>query len=53
MWQGSVKSFGTRYWNVITFGVGFVIGVGSILIIFWKSITLSGEDTVDRTILLI
>ena len=53
MGVGYRKSYGTQFWYVMIFVAGFVIGAAGILITFWKFTTLSGDDTVDRTILLI
>lgn len=53
MWQDSQKNSGTGYWNGIIFCVVSVIGVVAIVITYWKSITSSGDDMVDRTNLLI
>jgi hypothetical protein len=53
MWQGYQGSTDTKYLKGIIFSAGFVIGVAGILTLFWKYTTLSGEDMVDRTNLLI
>ena len=53
MWQGYQKNLEGPFLKGMTFYAGFVIGVAGILIICWKYTTLSGEDMVDRTNLLI
>jgi hypothetical protein len=53
MWEGYQKTSGGSFLKGMTFFAGFVVGVAGILIICWKSTTLSGEDMVDRTTLLI
>jgi hypothetical protein len=53
MWEGFQGNSGGSFLKGMSFYAGFVVGVAGILIICWKSTTLSGEGMVDRTNLLI
>ena len=56
MWEPTTQTGKKRdavSWNETILLVVFVAGAVVSVIIYWKSITLSGGDTVDRTNLLI
>ena len=53
MWESYQKTSGGSLLKGMSFFAGFVVGVAGILTICWKYTTLSGEDMVDRTTLLI
>jgi hypothetical protein len=53
MWDAYQKTLGIKYLKAIVFFVGSVGLVVGIPILFWKFTTSNGEDTVDRTNLLI
>jgi len=56
MWENTTQSgnnSGEKSWSEIILLVVFVAGAVASVIIYWKYTTSSGDDTVDRTILLI
>lgn len=56
MWEHTTQSgnnSGVRFWSEMILLAVFVAGAVASAIIYWKSITSSGEDMVDRTNLLI
>ena len=53
MWGDYQKNYGGLSLKEMTFFAGFAVGAVGSLTLFWRFTTLSGEDMVDRTILLI
>lgn len=56
MWERTTQSgnnLDEKSWREMLILAVFAVGVVATAIIYWKSTTSSGEDTVDRTRLLI